>query len=89
MQANLEQELLMDERLAELLRILSRLDTRLEQLDSDLNEIKADAKFKQLLIVLLLTSMLGINLVKSIAIRSLEGMVNDNLPTVPSDGSPR
>lgn len=79
----------MDERLAELLRILSRLDTRLEQLDADLNEIKNDAKFKQLLIVILLTSMLGINLAKSIAIRSLEGLINDNLPTVQPNQSER
>lgn len=79
----------MDERLAELLKILSRLDTRLEQLDADLNEIKNDAKFKQLLIVILLTSMLGINLAKSIAIRSLEGLINDNLPTVQPNQSER
>lgn len=85
MQANLEQELLMDERIAELLRILSRLDTRLEQLDSDLNEIKNDAKFKQLLIVILLTSMLGINLAKSIAVKSLEGLINEHLPSVPAN----
>lgn len=81
MSVNLEQELLTNERLSELLRILSRLDARLEQLDEDLNEIKNDNKFKQLLIVILLTSMLGINVAKSIAVKSIEGLIDDSVPT--------
>lgn len=82
-------ELLMEDQVIELLKILSRLDTRLEQLDSDLNEIKNDAKFKQLLIVILLSSMLGVNLLKSYTFQSVEGLLNDGSPTVPSNRNSR
>ncbi|MDR7898326.1 hypothetical protein RHJ63_08390 [Thermosynechococcus sp. JY1334] len=79
----------MNDEVIKLLEILSRLDMRLEQLDSDLNEIKNDAKFKQLIIVILLSSMLGVNLLKNNTIQSVEGLLNNDLPTVPSNGNSR
>lgn len=82
-------ELPMNDEVIKLLEILSRLDMRLEQLDSDLNEIKNDAKFKQLIIVILLSSMLGVNLLKNNTIQSVEGLLNNDLPTVPSNGNSR
>ncbi len=75
----------------EFMRVLSRLDARLEHLERDLCEIKQDSKFKQLLIVLLLSSILGLNLVRSIAVSSFEGLINDSAgtPTVSPNESAR
>lgn len=63
---------------AELAKVLAKLDSRLEHLERDLCSIKSDTKFKQLLIVLLLSSMLGINVLKSVSIRSIEGFLGDD-----------
>ncbi len=74
----------------EFMRVLSRLDARLEHLERDLCEIKQDSKFKQLIIVLLLSSMLGLNLVKSIAVQSIEGLIDESsTPIVSPHESPR
>lgn len=77
----------MQEALTELLKVMSRVDSRLDHIENDLCQVKNDSKFKQLLIVLLLSSILGLNLAKSIAIKSIEGLVDESVPTMsPNQG---